>query len=387
MSTKLDGAIGVDDLRKLAKRRLPRPVFDMIDGGADDESTMAANRTAFAAHHILPRVFAYAPGRDSSLEMFGERTRSPILLAPTGAARIVHRDAEVAVARAARARETRYVHGVVSGFPLQRVAAEAGPMWFQLYLTDDRERTDALLRSAADCGVTAIVITVDVPVFGMRERDHRNRLTIPIRFSAKTAARCLTKPAWAFDLARGSLPQGDTSAAKVSPFATQREILASLHPVTLEEVRRVRERWRGPLLVKGVLRPDDAVSAVDAGVDGVIVSNHGGRQLNRSPATIDALPGIVAAVGERTTVLFDGGIRRGTDVLIALALGARAVLVGRPYLYGLAAGGQAGVERAIEILDGEFDRAMALAGFANLAQIDSSALMEPAPGSYVPHGR
>lgn len=377
MNLELARAVNIDQLRRLAQRRLPRPVYDMVDGGADDELTMALNHTAFADYRLLPRAFAHAAERDRSVDLFGSRVSSPILLAPTGAARIVHRDAELAVARAARARGALYAHGVVAGYPVERVAAEAGTFWFQLYLTDDRERTDSLLRRAADCGAGAIVVTVDVPVFGNRERDTRNRLTVPIRFSARTAASCLTRPQWALDFLRGSLPQRDTSEAKLSPFATQREILASLHPVSLDELRRVREQWAGPLVVKGILRAEDCVAAIEAGADAVIVSNHGGRQLDRTPASIEALPAVIDAADSRVPVLLDGGIRRGTDVMIALALGARAVLVGRPYLYGLAAGGQAGVERALEILDAEFDRAMALAGVANTSQIGESVLMRP----------
>ena len=226
-------------------------------------------------------------------------------------------------------------------------------------------------------------MTVDVPVFGNRERDRRNRLTIPVRFTAGTALRCATRPRWALEALRGNLPQAAPADGRVSPFATQRRILSSLYPVTRDDLDHLRREWPGPLVVKGIIHPDDAVIAVDHGADGIVVSNHGGRQLDRTPATIDALPAVVDAVAGRAEVLVDGGIRRGTDVLTALALGARAVLVGRPGLHGLAAGGQAGVERVAEILCAEFDRALALTGFASPAQVDRSCLA-CAPSPSVP---
>lgn len=373
--SRLGRAVNVDDVRALARRRLPRPIVDLVDGGADDEITVRRNRAAFERHALLHRTFTGAADRDTSVTVLGTPLRAPILFAPTGAARVLHRDAELAVARAACSSGLGYVHGVVSGHPLESVAAVVPDRtWFQLYLQPDRGRVRELLRRVAASGVRVLVVTVDLPVFGNRERDRRNRLTLPVRFSPATALRCALRPRWTLDAVLGNLPQAVPSDGRVSPFATQRQILSSLYPVTVADLAFLRSEWPGPLVAKGVVHPADAETAVQEGVDGVIVSNHGGRQLDRAPATVDALPEVVAAVAGHAEVLLDGGVRRGTDVLTALALGARAVLVGRPYLHGLAAGGQAGVERVAEILVAEFDRAMALTGFDTATAIDDSCL-------------
>jgi isopentenyl diphosphate isomerase/L-lactate dehydrogenase-like FMN-dependent dehydrogenase len=381
VTARLDRTVNVDDVRELARRRLPRPVFDLVDGAAEDEITAARNVAAFRRHVLAPRTFTDVAKRDTAVTVLGTALASPVLLAPTGAARVLHRDAELAVARAAAARRAGYVHGVVSGYELERVAAVAPERtWFQLYATGDRTRTREVLAQVADAGIRVLVVTVDVPVFGNRERDRRHGLTIPVRFSARTAVRCATRPRWTLDLLRGNLPQRAPDDGRVSPFATQRRILDSLYPVGPDDLAFLRAQWPGALVVKGVVHPDDARTALEHGVDGIVVSNHGGRQLDRGPSTIEALPAVVDAVAGRAEVLVDGGIRRGTDVLTALALGASAVLVGRPYLYGLAAGGQSGVERVLQILDGELDRAMALTGARCVADIDRRCLLDT-PGA------
>lgn len=378
MTRALARAVNLDDVRALAARRLPRPVLDLVDGGADDEVTLRRNTAAFAGRTLLPRAFADVTRCDTATTVLGTALAAPLLFAPTGAARVLHRDAELAVARAALARGVGYVHGEVSGYRLEAVAAVAPDRtWLQVYAGPDKDRTRALLRRAADTGIRVLVVTVDVPVFGNRERDRRNRLTIPLRLTPVAALRCATRPRWALDALRGNLPQAAPTDGRVSPFATQRRILSSLYPVTAADLDFLRREWPGPLVVKGIVHPADAATAVEHGVDGVVVSNHGGRQLDRAPATVDALPAVVAAVAGRAEVLLDGGVRRGTDVLTALALGARAVLLGRPALHGLAAGGQAGVERVAEILQAEFDRALALTGFASPAAVDAGCLADP----------
>ncbi|GAA1276803.1 FMN-dependent dehydrogenase [Planotetraspora silvatica] len=374
MNMSVARAVNVDEVRELARRRLPRPVFDLVEGGAEDEITMRGNLDAFRRHRLLPRAFADVASRDSGTTVLGTKLRAPILLAPTGAARVLHRDAELAVARAARASGLGYVHGTVSGHTPEQVAA-VDPFWFQLYASGDRPRLLETLKRIADVGFRALVVTVDVPVFGNRERDRRNRLTIPLSFSPVAILRCATRPRWTAEFIRGNLPQRAQPDGRVSPFGTQRQILSSLYPVTADDLAFIRDHWQGPLLVKGILHPADCETAIERGANGIIVSNHGGRQLDRAPAALDALPVIVSAAAGRAEVLLDGGVRRGTDILTALALGARAVLVGRPYLYGLAAGGQEGVERVLEILVTEFDRAMALTGFASTEQIDGTCLM------------
>jgi isopentenyl diphosphate isomerase/L-lactate dehydrogenase-like FMN-dependent dehydrogenase len=368
-------ARNVADVRALAARRLPGPVADLVEGGADDEVTVERNLAAFRSLRLLPSAFA-APGeRDTGVEVFGRRLASPVLLAPTGAARVLHRDAELAAARAAAAHGTVYVQAMAASFTLEQVAeASRGPRWYQLYLWPDRRAVRDLLDRVAEAGYEVLVVTVDSAVFGNRERDSRNGFTVPMRFGPRMAWPCAVRPSWAVEMARGHLLRRGSGRGRVSPHTQQRAMLRSLYPVTARDLAELRTMWQGPLVVKGVLRAGDCRALLDHGVDGIVVSNHGGRQLDRAPATIEVLPGIAAEVAGRAEVFLDGGVRRGTDVLAALAAGARAVLVGRPYLYGLAAGGQAGVERVLGLLAAELDRAMALTGCAKVADIDARVL-------------
>lgn len=365
----------VADVRALARRRVPRAVFDLIEGGAEDEVTLTRNLEAYRELRLLPSSLAVAGDRDLGVSVFGQRVSSPILLAPTGAARVLHGDAELAVARAAGARDAGYVQAMVSSFTLEQIAAVApAARWFQLYLWPDRDAVRALVDRVAEAGYRALVITVDSAVFGNRERDRRNGFTVPMRFGPRMALRCAARPRWATGIARGHLVRRGSRNGRVTPHTMQRDMLRSLYPVTAGDLAELRALWPGPLVVKGVLRPSDCRILLDHGVDGIVVSNHGGRQLDRSPAAVDVLPAIVSEVAGRAEVFLDGGIRRGTDVLAALALGARAVLIGRPYLYGLAAGGRAGVERILDVLSAELDRAMALTGCARIADIDGRVL-------------
>ncbi|MGY1623326.1 alpha-hydroxy acid oxidase [Geodermatophilus sp. SYSU D00965] len=346
---RVQSAVNVAEVRQLARRRLPRPVFDMVDGGADDELTLARNEAAFREIRLSPRTMADVGAVDPSLELFGRRLSMPVLLAPTGGGRVAHRRAELAVAAAARAQDTVYVQSTVTGYPLEEVArAGGGDLWYQLYLPATRDEARAALDRVAAAGYRVLVLTVDTPVFGGRERDRRNGFSLPIRPRPRMLLHGASRPAWAVDFLRGNLPS--RRGGRLSAWATQRQILASPRPVTWDDLAYVRGLWHGPLVVKGVLRPDECTRFLDAGVDGLVVSNHGGRQLDGVPATIEALPAIVEAVDGRVDVLLDGGVRRGTDVLKALALGARAVLVGRPYLYGLGAGRPAGVDRGVALL-------------------------------------
>jgi isopentenyl diphosphate isomerase/L-lactate dehydrogenase-like FMN-dependent dehydrogenase len=370
MTRRAADAGSVGEMRDLARRRLPRPIFDLVEGAAEDEITAHRNVAAFVSSELIPRAFADVADRDLTTTVLGTPLRSPVLLAPTGAARVLHRDAELAVARAAATRGVGYVHGMVSGYAVERVAEASSSWWFQLYLSDDRGRVREHLDRAWAAGCRVLVLTVDVAAFGNRERDRRNGLTIPVRFSPGLALRCATRPRWTAELLRGNLPQHSMDTGRVSPFATQRQILRSLYPVTEQDLAFLRDAWSGRLVVKGVLTASDALTAVRHGAEGVIVSNHGGRQLDRAPATLAVLPAVVAAVAGRAEVLLDGGVRRGADVLTALGLGASAVLIGRPYLYGLAAGGQVGVERVIDLLHSELDRAMALTGVRSVRDVD-----------------
>jgi isopentenyl diphosphate isomerase/L-lactate dehydrogenase-like FMN-dependent dehydrogenase len=368
---RVDRAVNVAEVRAAARRRLPAAVFDTIDGGADDELTLRRNETAFAELTLRPRPLVDVTVRSTRTEVLGRPVSMPVLLAPTGGGRVAHRHAELAVAAAAAAQDTVYVQSTVTSYALEDVAAAAGGRaWYQLYLPVDRSRTAAMVQRVADAGYRALVLTVDTPVFGGRERDRRNGFSLPLRIGARLALGTAAHPAWALDQARGTLPGG----GRLSVQATQEQIRASPSPVTWADLARVRELWRGPLLVKGVLGPEQCERLLTEGVDGIVVSNHGGRQLDGVPASIEALPAVVAAVAGRAEVYLDGGVRRGTDVLKALALGARAVLIGRPYLYGLAAGGQRGVEKVLELLREELDRAMALTGCTTVADVGPGVL-------------
>ncbi|RZU31101.1 alpha-hydroxy acid oxidase [Blastococcus saxobsidens] len=367
----LNRAVNLADVREAARRRLPRPVFDTIDGGADDERTMRRNEAAFEDLLISPRPFADVATRSTATTVLGRSVSTPVLLAPTGGARVAHRHAELAVAAAAATRDTVYVQSTVTSYALEDVASVAdGRAWYQLYLPEHRAQTAAMIDRVAAAGYQALVLTVDTAVFGGRERDRRNGTALPVRIRPRLALEGAARPGWALDFIRGAVPGPWQQIRGLPVRATQEQILASPSPVTWADLRQVRALWHGPLVVKGVLGPESCGRMMDEGVDAVIVSNHGGRQLDGVPATIEALPAVVDAVAGRAEVLLDGGVRRGTDVLKALALGARAVLVGRPYLFGLAAGGQAGVEKVLDLLHLELDRAMALAGCATVEDID-----------------
>ncbi len=373
---RLSRAVNLADVREAARRRLPRPVFDTIDGGSDDEVTLGRNEAAFRDLQVVPRPLVDVTTRTTRTEVLGQPVALPVLLAPTGGARVAHRHAELAVAAAAAARETVYVQSTVTSYALEDVAAAGGGRaWYQLYLPERRSQTPAMIQRVADAGYRALVLTVDTAVFGGRERDRRNGTALPIRIRPRLALQGATRPAWAWDFVRGAVqlpgPWSGSGSGRSSVRATQEQILASPSPVTWADLASVRALWPGPLVVKGVLGPEQCRRLVDEGIDGVVVSNHGGRQLDGVPATIEALPAVVDAVAGRAEVFLDGGVRRGTDVLKALALGARAVMIGRPYLFGLAAGGQAGVERTLDLLHVELDRAMALSGCATVQDVDA----------------
>ena len=379
---KLDHVVNIADLRTMAKRRLPSAVFDLLDGAAGDEVTERSNRSSFSSIEFRPRPFVDVSKRDLSTLVFGQRISMPVMLAPTGAGRVAHRSAELAVAEAASAADTIYMQSTVTGFPLEDVAAAASrPLWYQLYLPPDRSATVNMLKRVADSGYTGLSITIDTPIFGNRERDMHNRVTMPMKITPKLLAQGAVRPRWAMDFMRGNLSGSVPLLARMRPgkhmmsmTATSSQILATQWPVTLEDIEFVRSNWEGPLLVKGVIGTGVADRLASLGVDGVIVSNHGGRQLDGVPAAISVLPDIVDEADGRFDVFLDGGIRRGADVVKAVALGAKAVFIGRPYLYGLAAGGEAGVERALRIFYNEIDRTMALLGARTIDELDRSLI-------------
>jgi isopentenyl diphosphate isomerase/L-lactate dehydrogenase-like FMN-dependent dehydrogenase len=362
----------IADMRRGAQRALPRSVLDFIEGGAEDEVTIARNRNDFEQLMLLPRVLRDVSAVDLATVVLGQPVSLPVLAAPTGLTTMVHPLGEVGVAEAVSRAGTLYLTSGAGGQSPEAVAgATTGPApWFQLYLWRDRGLVRDLLARAQASGFAALALTVDVPRGGRRERDMRNGFTIPPRITAGTIAQGLARPRWSARFLRnGGMGLGNIDQ-QGTPQSWAVRVNSQTDPsLTWAELEWLRGEWSRPLLVKGVLHPDDAARAVDCGVDAVIVSNHGGRQLDGASSTIAALPGIVEAVGDRAEVLLDGGVRRGTDIAKALALGARACLVGRPMLYGLATAGVDGAERVIEMLREELLTTMALLGCASVGEL------------------
>lgn len=381
-------AINIEDLRQKARRRLPRAVFDFVDGGAEDEVTLALNRSAFQRYTFNPRVLVDVSKRDQSTTVLGQRLETPVITAPTGLAGICWPQGEILAARAAASLGTIFTLSTHASCSIEEVALGApGPLWFQLYVWQDRDLTRSFIERAKAAGYRALVLTVDVPLIGIRERDVRNGFTIPPRITIRNALDTLRRVGWVWRFLRA--PRLTLANLVGTPGAMgSRDVWtlgAMAHQqfdptVNWKDVAWFRSLWAGPLLLKGILSVADARAAVDHGVDGLVVSNHGGRQLDGVPASVEVLPEIVDAVGGRAEVLLDSGVRRGADVVKALALGARAVMVGRPYLYGLAAAGQEGVERALEILKAEIDRTLGLIGVPRVADLDRTVLRLNGPG-------
>jgi 4-hydroxymandelate oxidase len=345
------------DLEALAREKLPPQIFDFIAGAAEDEITLARNRGAWAAIQLLPRVLVGVSAIDTSTTVLGQPMPSPVLLAPVALHRLVHDDGELATARAAAARGTTMILSTMASRTMEDVAAAAeGPRWFQLYCYTDRAVTERLVRRAEAAGYSALCLTVDVPRLGRRERDFVHGLGFPDD---------VTPANFHGEVDITTIPLDQRGSALAS-YAS-----SLLDPsITWDDVDWLRSLTSMPIILKGILAPDDAVLAADHGAAAIVVSNHGGRQLDGTPAGIEALPAVVAAVGDRVEVLVDGGVRRGTDVLKALALGARAVLIGRPYIWGLALDGEAGVAQALGMLQTEFELAMALSGATSVARIN-----------------
>ncbi len=372
--------VNIEDLRSLARCRLPKMVFDYLDGGAEGEVTLEANRQAFDVITFRPRHAVAVPHCDLRTRVLGFELSSPALLAPVGYSRLMHPGGEVAAARAAGAAGTVYILSTISGHRLEDVkAASSGPVWYQLYLMGGRGAAEAAIGRARVAGFSALVVTIDTPVAGMRERDFRNGtkelLSGNLMAKIPFLPQLLARPAWLTGFlldggvpklpnivipGRGPMPLIDVSAALASAA------------VTWEDLRWIRGIWPGPIIIKGVLTGDDARRAIDEGASAVVVSNHGGRQLDCVPASLKALPEVVTAVNGQAEVLMDGGIRRGSDIIKAICLGARAVLVGRAYAYGLATAGEAGVARALEILRADLERTLKLLGCTSISTLDRS---------------
>ena len=375
-----DNLASIEDLRQRARRRLPKAIFDFIDGGSQDEVSLAANRRDFERLALVPRVLTDVSKRQLASTVLGERVAFPLIVAPTGLAGLLSRKGEVAEARAAEAAGIPYCLSQMAASSIEEVkAATRRSFWFQSYLVKDRSINEALIDRAASAGCKVLVITLDTKAQGPRERDMRNGFTVPPRVTWRNALDVLRRVHWLRDVAMGPRVTfanlagslvGSSDIISIARFAAEQYDFS----VGWTHIDWCRARWNGKLALKGILTVEDARLALEHGADAVIVSNHGGRQLDHSRSSIAALPAIVDAVGDRTEVILDGGVRRGGDILKALALGARACMAGRPFLYGLAAGGERGVTRAIDLLRNEVDNNLALLGRASVQDLDHSAI-------------
>jgi L-lactate dehydrogenase (cytochrome) len=377
--------VNIADLRELAKRRLPKAVFDYLDGGADDEMTLRENCRAFSDYNFRPRLAISFPEYNLRTKVLGREISFPAFLAPVGYSRVMHPGGEVAAAAAAGAAGTGYTLSTVSGHKLEKVrAATKGPAWYQLYLVGGREAAQAGISRAKSVGFDALVLTIDTPVAGMRERDYRNGMTEMFAgsFFAKMPymQNIFEHPGWLWAFLRdGGMPPLENIVVPGEGPMPLMDVGSALRRavVTWEDLKWIREVWTGPIVIKGVLTGDDARRAVELGAAAVVVSNHGGRQLDGVAAGLRALPEVVQAVDGKCEILMDGGVRRGSDIVKAMCLGTRAVLIGRAYAYGLAAAGQAGVARALEILRADVDRTLRLLGCASVCELNASYLSKP----------
>lgn len=376
--TSLSRSPSIADLREYARRRVPRFAFDYIDGGAESEGGLRANTEALSRLTLTPQYFVDVTKRSTEVSLFGRKYAQPFGVAPVGLAGLMWPGVDATLALEAERRRIPYVLSTPASLTIEK-AAELAPehVWFQLYVLNDSSITKDLLRRARAVGIDVVVVTIDLPLPAKRERDIRNGLTLPLRPSVGLAVDVMTHPFWAMAMLRHGAPKFENLA----PYAPKNNkttqslaafMAAQISPrITWDVIDQIRAEWPGRLLVKGILSQRDAKAAVDHGVDGLVVSNHGGRQFDGAPATIDALPAIVEAVEGRVPVIFDGGIRRGVDIVKAVAHGADFTLVGRAPLYGAGAGGADGVARALDIIQGELSTALGQLGCEHVAEIRS----------------
>ena len=382
----LRNILSLQDFENAARRRLPKSVFGFVAGGAEDTKSLSGNRAAFDAYGLRPRVLMDVSGRSQAIRLFGTRYASPFGIPPMGASTLCRFEADLALARAATAEGVPFILSAPSSVPLERVIREAPDAWYQAYLPAGRERVGALLDRVRAAGYTVLVITLDVPVGANRENNLRNGFSMPVRPNLQLALDGLLHPRWlvgtlANTLLRSGIPHFENFTATrggwiiSTPPGGQH---AGRDALSWSDIAWIRGQWKGNLVLKGILRADDARRACAEGVDGIIVSNHGGRQLDGAVAPLRALPGIVEAAqaDAGVVVMMDGGIRRGTDVIKAIALGAKCVFAGRPMLFGAAVAAEAGVRRAIAILREEIDRDLALLGCADMAAVSRDLLAE-----------
>jgi isopentenyl diphosphate isomerase/L-lactate dehydrogenase-like FMN-dependent dehydrogenase len=384
-SLRQSRVININDLRSMALHRLPKVVFDYLDGGAEDETTLQENCRAFAAVTFRPRQGIPVSNCDMRTRVLGLDISFPAILAPIGYSRLMHPGGEVAAARAAGAAGTGYILSTISGHRLEDVkAGSSGPVCYQLYLLGGRGAAEGAIERARVAGFSALVVTVDTSVSGMRERDFHNGMKELLSGGPLDQVpflpQLLTRPGWLLSfLLDGGVPKLPNIVIPGKGPMPLIDVNAALSQsaFTWQDMKWIRNLWPGPIVIKGVLTGDDARKAIDHGATAVVVSNHGGRQLDSVSATLQALPEVVAAVNGRAEVLVDGGVRRGSDIVKALCLGARAVLIGRAYAYGLAAAGEPGVTRALEILRADVERTLKLLGCTSVAELDRSYVDVP----------
>lgn len=373
-------AYAIEDLRLAARRRLPRAIFDFFDGGAEDELTLRDNTAAYKRLRLVPRVLTDVASVDTGAVLLGRRAELPVAIAPTGAVGFGWRGGDVAIARAAVAAGIPYTLSSTATASIEQVARAApGRLWFQAYILRNKPFLQALIERARAADYEALVITVDLPVGGKRERDFRNDFSVPFRFTPRNVLDFARRPGWLADIIRYGMPVMenlvglDTQATHATAIASS--VGRNYDPsFDWDSLRKIRDGWPRKLIVKGILSPADALRVAAMGCDALVVSNHGGRQLDGAVATFDALPGIVQAIGGRMPVLLDGGVRRGSDIFKALARGAQGVMLGRATLYGAVAAGEPGARRALAILKDELTRTMQLCGARSTAEVDASVL-------------
>lgn len=373
-------ATSVMDLRTLARRRIPRAIFDYADGGSYDELTIRANRRDLDAVRLRQRIMVDVSALRIETSVLGQPAKMPVIIAPTGLAGLFHADGEAHGARAAKRANIPFCLSTMSILSIEDVTQMAGqPFWFQLYVMRDREFTASLVERAKAAGCPTLVLTLDLQVQGKRHRDVKNGLAVPPGLTVSNAFDLATRPGWALSILKARRRSFGNLAAQLETagnLSTLSQWIAEQFDPSLNwrDVEWIRSLWPGKLVLKGVMDPEDARRAVDVGADAVVVSNHGGRQLDGAPSSIAALPGVVGAVGDRTEVLFDGGIRSGQDVFKALAHGARACLIGKAFLWSLGAGGEAGVLQGLDFIRRELITTMALTGVADVADINETVL-------------
>lgn len=379
----LSRAQSIGDLRRLAKRRLPKILFELIESGVEDETALERNRDAFKAYTFLPRYLGEIGNRDQSVELFGRRYASPFGIGPTGFGGLMRRDGDAHLAGAAAAANIPFVlSGASIASVEQMVRLAPNNLWVHLYPARDRSITERILDRYAKAGAQVLVVTVDNPIFPKRERDNRNGFVLPLKMPLPILLEALLHPGWLTEyLLGGGMPMLDSwreyapagsSAQEVATFFRSQ----SPSTQTWESIAEIRRRWSGKFVLKGIQHPDDAVRAIDAGIDGIVVSNHGGKSFDPLPSPLVTLPGVRQIVAGRVPVMFDSGLRRGWEILVALALGAVFTFVGRGTLYGVAAGGRAGADRAVTILRDEVDMSLAMIGAQRSAALDASYLVK-----------